>query len=123
MPITHKEFMIFADDYSTKCDEILDNREKIYSQPGDRLSQFFNLSKKHNCSPTLVAIDLADKHWETLRNLAMRESSDPAEWDPYLMDVINYMRLIAAIVRDDRVKSRDQAAAIVKMMEDYRNET
>ena len=102
MPMTHADFMEFVHQYQHDCEMIFHDREPLYSQPHDRLSQFFDLARANSTNPAKELLDMCKKHWSSLLGMATSGRTDSALWDRSLRDMVNYMILLAAVVRDER---------------------
>jgi hypothetical protein len=100
--MTQEDFNNLVQDTFDKCKEVLTTKGKVYGT-SDRLSQLKLGGKLGDLSPELFSYTLVSKHFVALQGLLQRQRSIPlAKFDDYLLDIINYMVLIRALLREVR---------------------
>lgn len=74
-----------------KALEILKEKEKHYGSSHDRLIQFKTLAEETGKHPTECLVDMAQKHWSAIREMAKNpQSYDMEVWEEHCLDLCNY---------------------------------
>lgn len=103
------EFDQFVDDTFSKCSKVLKLKGEDYTptQPdADRLYQFYQMASMRSVSP-VEAVEMAGlvKHisrmFLLLDNVRRGRVEPLEEWDKNLIDVINYVILLRAVVKEE----------------------
>lgn len=96
-----EEFNQLVEDTFVKCSEVLTAKGKVYGT-SDRLSQLKLGGELGNTSPELFTYSLVSKHFVALQGLLQhKDKITMIKFDDYLLDIINYMVLIRALLLED----------------------
>ena len=99
--MNNQEFMDEVYNSYKRSVKVLIEKEKEYSEEGNRLSQFYQAAKLSDNNPCEILIMMAIKHLTSIINM----SRDPnlfsvEEWNEKITDLRNYTFLLDALIRD-----------------------
>lgn len=98
-----KEFSNVLDDTILKSVSILKTKAGEYAK-GDRLHNFKVAAKLGNCTPEMALRGMMAKHivsvWDLVKDTEEGKSVSADLWDEKIIDSINYLILLRAIIID-----------------------
>lgn len=104
--MTQSEFRLIFADQVRKCEETLQNKRKEYTGDNeDRLSAFKVAASLQSCTPQRALVGMMAKHIVSLYDMcyAKKEPFAKELWEEKITDSLNYLFLLAAIIREEAV--------------------
>ena len=99
--MTVKEFTNFIDtEILPECYKIMESKGISYSGLEDKLGNFKRLSVLTNSSPEKVLFIYFTKHFDALSSYIRGEYKDSEGIKGRILDIINYMFLLAALLKE-----------------------
>ena len=99
--MTNQEFLNEVHDSYKRSVKVLQEKEKEYSEPGNRLSQFYQAAGLTESSPCKALVGMAAKHFTSISTMAKAPHYHSLEkWDEKITDLRNYTFLLDALIRD-----------------------
>lgn len=99
--MTVEEFTKFIDtDILPECYKIMNSKGISYSGLEDKLGNFKRLSILTNSSPEKVLFIYFTKHFDALSSYIRGEYKDSENIRGRILDIINYMLLLAALLKE-----------------------
>ena len=100
--MNESEFNSFVHEFDDKCFTILCNRGAVYSD-ADRFRNFKNVARILGCTKHDALKGMWAKHLEAWLNFMGKDPSGTSyeQWEEKTMDLINYLKLNLAMVKED----------------------
>lgn len=99
--MTHDEWNVFAEKFVQGMKDLLVAKGKDYNDgTADRLQNFKNIAAETGVSPQQAALVLCAKHWDAIKRHCRGHLCTTEPLEQRLLDVANYMVLIAGLERD-----------------------
>ena len=101
--MTQAEFKLIFANQVMKCETTLNNKRKEYTGDNlDRLSAFKIAASLQGCTPQRALVGMMAKHIVSLYDMcyAKNESFKKEMWEEKITDSLNYLFLLAAIIRE-----------------------
>ena len=99
--MTHDVFEKITHDQLEKCTNLLLAKGKEYSPYADRLLAFKRAAALQGETPAQALCGMLAKHVVSVYDMCMSNGEFSAEkWDEKITDSINYLLLLAAVVRE-----------------------
>jgi len=100
--MNNKEFMKIVNETFDECKKLLTEKSRFYGQDQDRLAQLKQIGVAAGQSPYVTTHTLVSKHFVALGDMVKRPGAySDADYDAYLLDIINYMVLLRALMNED----------------------
>lgn len=99
--MTAKEFNINLAEIFDKCFIILNEKSKEYAPNNDRLEHFKEAGKMQGLSSKEALWGMLQKHLTSICTMCRMNSVPEDRWDEKLIDSINYLILLYALVKED----------------------
>lgn len=100
--MTHELFENIMCSQLEKCKNLLSAKGKEYSPCTDRLLAFKRAAALQGETPAQALCGMLAKHVVSIYDMCMGDGEFPAEkWDEKITDSINYLLLLAAVVREE----------------------
>lgn len=104
--MTNEEFQIEVEKAFLRSKQILNKKEKEYSDGRDRLCQFKIVGTFNDVPPTEALWGMASKHISSIASMVKYPSSyNLKQWREKLNDLRNYTFLLDALLIDLDIKS------------------
>jgi len=99
--MTNEEFQIEVEKAILRSKQILNKKEKEYSDGRDRLCQFKQVGTLNDIAPTEALWGMASKHISSLASMVKSPTSyNLKQWREKLNDLRNYTLLLDALLID-----------------------
>jgi len=103
--MTNEQFLIELESAFLRSKQILNKKEKEYSEGVDRFDQFKKVAILNNVSPTEALWGMASKHVTSIADMCKDPKMyDLKQWREKLTDLRNYTFLADALLIDLEVK-------------------
>lgn len=95
------DFNKLVKDTFKECEAVLSHKGKYYGVNDDRLAQLKQIGVSVGNFPAVATHTLVSKHFIALGSmLHIPGAYSDEDFDAYILDIINYMCLIRALLRD-----------------------
>lgn len=102
--MTHEEFYVVFNEQIKKCEDVLIAKGKEYAANDDRLFNFKQVAKLNQVDAMEALWGMCSKQIVSIADFIKTNSIYPRPlevWDEKITDVINYLILLRAILREN----------------------